>query len=55
MTEQRKGAKGNRRLIGPLAGSSVLPMASSDGEVESVCFYVGIKMMSCTPWMIWLH
>jgi len=30
-------------------------MASSDGEVESVCFYVGIKMMSCTPWMIWLH
>ena len=26
----------------------VLPMTSSDGEVESACFYAGIKMMSCT-------
>ena len=26
----------------------VVPMTSSDGEVESACFYAGVKMMSCT-------
>jgi len=24
-------------------------MTSSDGEVESACFYAGMKMMSCPP------